>query len=77
MCHFIECSTQIDVTCRSFSLQLNDNQRYLNDALARLIILKTDYTKEWYDNNWYCTYNDGLVRYLMMSIALVRLLLSQ
>ncbi|CAF0814462.1 unnamed protein product [Adineta steineri] len=51
-------------------LHLNDNQIHLNDALARLIILKTDYTKEWYDNNWYCDYNDGLLRYLMMSISL-------
>jgi hypothetical protein len=55
-----------------YSLQLNDNQIYLNNALAHLLTLKTDYTKEWYDNNWYCDYHDGLVRYLMMSISLVR-----
>ncbi|UJR28766.1 hypothetical protein I4U23_009992 [Adineta vaga] len=51
-------------------LHLNDNQIHLNDALARLILLKTDYTKDWYDNNWYCSYNDGLLRYLMMNISL-------
>jgi hypothetical protein len=67
--------------CRSYyltflsffiSLNLNDNQIHLNDALARLTVLKTDYTKEWYDNNWYCDYNDGLLRYLMMNVSLVR-----
>ncbi|CAF3465211.1 unnamed protein product [Rotaria sp. Silwood1] len=51
-------------------LNLNDNQIHLNDALARVTILKTDYTKDWYDNNWYCNYNDGLLRYLMMSVSL-------
>ncbi|CAF0934674.1 unnamed protein product [Adineta ricciae] len=51
-------------------LHSTDNQAYLNDALARIVIIKTDYAKEWYDNNWYCSYNDGLVQYLMMNISL-------
>ncbi|CAF1124030.1 unnamed protein product [Rotaria magnacalcarata] len=51
-------------------LNFNDHQVHLNDALARLTILKTEYAKEWYDNNWYCSYNDGLLRYLMLSVSL-------
>ena len=54
------------------ALPIYDNQIHLNDALARVMTLKTDYAKEWYDNHWYCDYNDGLLRYLMMSVALVR-----
>ena len=60
------------LTTTSSSQPLNDNQTHLNDALARLIRLKTDYRQEWCDNNWYCSSTDGLLHYPMMTITFGR-----